>query len=165
MMRQFKYFIIVILLILLKCTWTPRTVLPEYLRVLYIPTAGNNTLQPGLSDSLTKQVIEEFELDGRLTTSKHVSNAQGVLFCTIVKYKKVPISYTDLGEIDTTKLILGVNIKLRDIKSGEWISDGDIEEELEYNHKSEPVETEVDAQARLIKQIAPRIVSKTIEGW
>jgi len=126
---------------------------------------GNETLEPELAPNLTQKVITEFDLDGRLTVTEHVSKAEGVLFCTITKYKKVPVSYTELGEIDTITLIMGVKLKLRDIKSGEWIHEGYVEEKIDYNLKSEPVETEIDAQVQLMDRLAKRIVSKTIEGW
>lgn len=163
------YYILVLLAIatifLFQCTWTPRSVLPEYFRTIYVSTFGNETLEPEIAPSLTQKVRTEFELDGRLTVTEHVSKAEGVLFCTIIKYKKVPVTYTEAGEVDTTTLIMGVELKLRDIKSGEWIHDGYVEEKINYNCKSEPVETEVEAQVRLIDRLAKRIVSKTIEGW
>ena len=104
-------------------------------------------------------------MDGRLTVTEHVSKADGVLFTSIVKYKKVPLSYTDLGELDVNTLTIGIKVKLRAIKSGKWLHDAYIEETVEFNFKSEPVETEMQAQKRLINSLSDRLVSKVIEGW
>ncbi|MBN1899127.1 MAG: hypothetical protein JW827_10140 [Spirochaetes bacterium] len=157
--------LIVLLVTIFGCTWTPRNVLPEYFRTIHVPTFGNETMEPQIGSELTKKVITEFELDGRLTITEHVSKAEGVLFCVITKYKKVPISYNSMGEVDTTTMIMGAELKLRDIRSGEWFHDGYVEEQIDYNLKSEPVESEIEAMERIMNNLAKRIVSKTIEGW
>lgn len=161
-----NFFIIISILILFcTCTWTPRTVLPEYFRIIHIPKFNNDTLEPDLVESISKKVIEKFELDGRLTITEHVSKANGILFGNIVKYKKTPISYTEMGELDVNALTLKITIKLREIKSGKWLHDTYVEETLNFNMKSEPVETELDARERLVESLSDRIVSKVIEGW
>lgn len=160
-----KFILIIFILLISACTWTPRTVLPEYFRIIHVPKFGNETLQPQLVEIMTAEAIKKFEMDGRLTVTEHVSKADGVLFTSIVKYKKAPLSYTDLGELDVNALTIGIKVKLRAIKSGEWLHDAYIEETMEFNFKSEPVETEMEAQKRLINSLSDRLVSKVIEGW
>ena len=160
--------ILIILIFMLQffaCSWTPKTVLPDDFRVVHIPKFGNDTLQPQLVESFTKKVVEKFELDGRLIVTEHVSKAHGVLFCTITKYKKAPVTYTERGELDVNALSVSVSLKLRQIKNGEWLHDTVVEDTIEFNFKSEPVETELDAQTRVIESLSDKIVSKTIEGW
>lgn len=147
------------------CTWTPRTVLPEYFRVIYINKFANDTLQPELVELFTGKLVEKFEMDGRLTVTDYVSKANGVLFCTVVKYRKVPLTYTYTGELDSNALTMGLKIQLRDIKTGTWLHDNDLEETIEFNMKSEPVRTEIQAQTQLMDIMVTKIVSKTIEGW
>ncbi len=159
--------IIILIFFLLSscCTWTPKTVLPKYFRIVHIPKIENKTMQPQLTEIITREVIEKFELDGRLIVSEYVSKADGILFGYIVKYKKVPLSYTDIGELDVNALTIRINIKLKEIKTKELLHDTYVEETIEFNYKSEPVETEVQAQERIIEILCNRIVSKVIEGW
>jgi len=89
--------VLVLVLLLVGCTWTPKTVLPKYFRSIHIPKFGNETLEPQLVEVITRLAIEKFELDGRLTVTEHVSKADGIVFGNIVKYKKVPLSYTETG--------------------------------------------------------------------
>lgn len=160
-----KFILIIFIFLISACTWTPRTVLPEHFRIIHVPKFGNETLQPQLVEIMTAEAIKKFEMDGRLTVTEHVSKADGVLFTSIVKYKKAPLSYTDLGELDVNALTIGLKVKLRAIKSGKWLHDVYIEETVEFNFKSEPVETEIQAQKRLINSLSDRLVSKVIEGW
>ena len=94
-----RFLFLIILLLFSTCTWTPRTVLPEYFRIIHVPKFGNDTLQPELVEVITLKVIGKFELDGRLTITDHVSKANGILFGKISKYKKAPLSFTDLSQI------------------------------------------------------------------
>lgn len=164
-MKKLFFSAVLIQAILWNCTWTPRSILPTYFRTIYIPKAENSTLEPDIEILLTNKLKTEFELDSRLKVTEHVSLANGILYVEIIKYKKVPVTYTVSGEIDTTTLIMAVEIKLRDIKSGQILIEGEIEESLDFNLKSEPVETEIEVRDKLIDKLARRIVSKSIEGW
>ncbi|MBU1077988.1 MAG: hypothetical protein KKH98_11890, partial [Spirochaetes bacterium] len=145
-MKKIFFLMSIFLLLVIGCSWTPRTVLPEYFRVIHMPKFKNNTLQPQLVEFINQKFLEKFEMDGRLTATEHVSKADGILFGTISKYKKAPLSYSDLGELDVNALTIGIEVKLRDIKSGKWLHDSYLEETVEFNFISEPVETEIDAQ-------------------
>lgn len=163
-MRKFIIFIILIIF-LMGCTWNPKTILPEYFRVLHIPKFNNETLEPQLVEFFTKRVREKFESDGRLTVTDYVSKANGILFVDITKYKRVPVSYNDRGELDVNALTIRIDLQLKDIKTRKMLHDTYIEETIEYNFKSEPVETEIQAQTRIIEIISDKVVSKIIEGW
>jgi len=162
-----KVLILILLLIILQSCepWKPKTVLPEYFRTIHIPKFENKTMQPQLTELISRKVINKFELDGRLTVSEYVSRSDGILFGSIVKYEKVPLSYTDIGEIDVNALTIRINIKLKEIKTKKELHNTFIEETTEFNFKSAPVETELEAQERLIDVICSKIVSKVIEGW
>ncbi len=163
-----KKTVIIIFLILLYagCTWKPKTVLPEYYRIIYIPKLGNETIdQPRLTETITRILKEKFELDGRLTVTDFVSRAHGILFGNIVKYDKVPLSYTEIGELDINALTIRITIQLKDIKSKKMLHDFYVEDTIEFNFKSEPIETEIDAQGRIIEILTDKIISKVIEGW
>lgn len=163
---MFKVIIsLIIILLLICCSWTPKTVLPEYFRTIHIPKFENKTMEPQLIEIITRKVIEKFELDGRLIVSEYVSKADGILFGYIVKYNKVPLSYTDIGELDVNGLTIRINIQLKEIKTKKMLHDTYVEETIEFNFKSEPVETEVEAQERIIDILTDRIISKVIEGW
>ncbi len=161
-----KLFIISILIFILSaCSWTPKSVLPKYFRIIYINPVKNSTLEPEIGDILTRKIRTGFEIDGRLIVTEHVSKANGVLFCTIDGYKKIPISYTEKGEVDGNFLEIKMYIKLRDIKTGKWLHDNELKSSVKFYQVSEPVETELDAQGRLFDNITSKIVSKVIEGW
>ncbi len=158
--------IIITVLLLAGCSWKPKTILPKYFNIIYIPKFENETIdQPQLTEIITRKVIEKFELDGRLMVTEYVSKANGILFGNIVKYKKIPLSYTDVGEIDVNALTIKIIIQLKDIKSKKILHDKYVEETVEFNFKSEPVETEINAQERIIEILTDKIVSKVIEGW
>ncbi len=159
------FFFLFIVLLLSKCAWTPKSVLPKYFHTIYINNVVNETLQPDIADLLTRKIKENFKLDGRLFVTDYVVKANGVLFCTIVEYKKIPISFTDAGVVDGNLLKIKLHIKLRDIKSGKWLHNNYIEMKTKFYLKTEPVETELEAQQRLLNDLAEKVVSKVIEGW
>ncbi len=165
MIKKITVISIFLILIFNGCTWTPKSVLPKYFQVIYISPMENLTMEPEIEDILYRKTKTEFEMDGRLIVTDHVAKANGILFCTITEYKKTPISYSDKGEIDGNFLQIKVHLKLRDIKTGKWLHDKELTSSIKYYLISEPVETELEAQKRIISNLANKIVSKVIEGW
>lgn len=163
-MKKIILFYILTFLVM-QCTWQAENALPRYFRMVHIPKFGNETTEPRLVEYLSSKTVEEFELDGTLKVTERIVKADAILLCTIVKYKKVPMTYTDLGEIDISALTIRVDIKLRDIKSRKYLQDSYVRETIEFNFKSEPIETEEQAQQRIMDLLATRIRSKVIEGW
>ncbi len=155
----------IVIFIITGCTWTPRNILPKYFRTIYVNAIENSTSINDLDKMLYDSLVSEFELDGRLTVTPNVGNADGILFTEIETYKVVPISYTETGEPDGHRIIMRIYMRVRDLKSREYIREKEFEETTEFYLKSKPVETELEARERLIKEIARKIVSKTIEGW
>ena len=83
--------------------------LPSYIQKVYIRPVVNNTNQYGLEDKFTKQIIDEFMQDGRLSVVSNESEADGVLVCEIKRYVLQPLTYDANMVTEQYKLWILIN--------------------------------------------------------
>lgn len=83
--------------------------LPSYVQKIYVRPVVNNTNQYGLEDKFTKQIIDEFMQDGRLSVVSSESEADGVLVCEIKRYVLQPLTYDANMVTEQYKLWILIN--------------------------------------------------------
>ncbi len=142
--------------------------LPSYMSKLAIPIFQNRTAQPNLENQLTQLVTQDFLMDGRLELSD-ADHADALLNGTITQYLQEPLLMDVHNTPQQYKLRLIMRLALKDTKAGKnlW-TDESFEENTTYyvaNTLGIPAETEQTARARVIDQIARRIVARVIEGF
>ncbi|MFB6355904.1 MAG: LPS assembly lipoprotein LptE [bacterium] len=139
--------------------------IPVNISNLYVPPFKNETNESGLEDLLTDEAIQEFQADAnlQLVTKK---KADAMLIGRITRYKKIPLLYNDQDVVQQWKLRIEMSLALKDLETGKILwRKPDIFRETTYSDIIPPIETELDAKKRVIRQLARDAVSSTVEGW
>jgi len=178
-MKKFIFIIIVLgVFLLFGCAYTPVEILPKHIKRIAVPTFINKTARYGIESKLTDAVIEEFIRDGHLSIAKK-EDADAILTGEIVTYVLEPLSYDATEVVEQYKLWVVVNLSFRDLTTGQVLWEekresvdgnliGGIEGNVRYYvtpRAGRTVETEEEAQERLVIELADRIVRRTVYGW
>jgi len=84
--------------------------LPSYIKKVYVRPIVNNTNQYGLEDKFTKEILDEFMRDGRLSIVTDESEADGVIVCEIKRYVLQPLTYDANMVTEQYKLWVLINV-------------------------------------------------------
>lgn len=108
------WIILVMLTAVVSCTRIPpRRMLPLEISRIYIPMVENKTYEPGLEEKLTRQIQEEFLMDGRLDVVRP-QFADAVLKGTIKDFEIRP-EYFGFDDVAlTSSMFILVDIELFD---------------------------------------------------
>jgi len=135
---------------------------------LAVPTFQNRTAQPNLDNELTRQVTQDFLVDGRLGIVEP-DNANAILQGTIVQYILEPLLLDVHNTPQQYKMRMVLSLALKDTQAGKslWTEDQFEESTTYYVNNTMGIrpETEYDARRRLIQQLSRRIVARVIEGF
>ncbi len=142
--------------------------LPDYMSKMAIPVFQNRTPQPDIENELTRQLQQDFLVDGRLELTD-AAQANAVLQGTITRYLLEPLLLDVHNIPQQYKMRLILNLSLRDTKAGQnlWAEDA-FEESTTYyvnNNLGITPENEAQARRRLMQQLSRRILSRVIEGF
>jgi len=144
-------------------------VLPDYVKNIYIKTFSNATTFYGLEQKMTQDLINEFLDEGRLGIAASSDTADAILEGEITRYNLEPLRYDANEVVQEYQLSMDVTFTFKD-KSGKLLYK---EENLHYDINYYPpgsnidgvdIETENEAQDRLIKEIVKEIV-ELITKW
>jgi len=178
-MRKFIFVIVGLgVFLLFGCAYMPVEILPKHIKTIAVPTFINRTAHYGIESKLTDSVIEEFIRDGHLSIAKK-EDAHALLTGEIVTYVLEPLSYDATEVVEQYKLWVIVNLSFRDLTTGEVLWEekresvggnlvGGIEGDVRYYvtpRAGRTVETEEEAQERLVVELADHIVRRTVYGW
>ena len=169
-------------LALAGCEQTVKRTLPSNFRTIAVREFQNNTDQVVLPTMLREELRREFRMDGRVGVSDDTEAADGVLYGAIVEYTRQPARFDQNNVIQEYRLRAVVDLSLTDGKTGKllWTDKGpkDTAERGGTLYKLEryvnfvvvpasglAVETEQDAQRRMVRDLARDIVLRVIEGW
>lgn len=164
--------------VLAGCAYTPLEVLPDHIHSIAVPTFKNLTSRYGIEEKLTQKVIEEFIRDGRLNIASPES-AHSLLQGEIVLYVRTPLSYDQNDVVEQYAIRVLVNMTYHDLVDNKilWTEKreqingnlvGGIEDEVRYYvsaRRGEAVESEDEAQDRLVERLAEDIMKRTVYGW
>ncbi|MCM8761371.1 MAG: LPS assembly lipoprotein LptE [Candidatus Omnitrophica bacterium] len=161
------------------CGYTTRSVLsPEYKSIevenvknSISVTAEQDNLRmyrgyrPGMEVELTKAIIDAYLFDGNLKVSQE-GNADLILVSELVDFKREPLRYDANDNIEEYRIKLYVNMELQDANSGAtlWKERG-FSGEATYSTSGTYAKPESAAVTDAIKDLARRIVERTIEAW
>ena len=161
------------------CGYTTRSLLPSEYKTIRVEnvknsinvTAEQNDLRmyrgyrPGMEVDLTKAIIDRYLFDGNLKIAPEGS-ADLVLQSELIDFKRDPLRYDANNNIEEYRIKLIVNMEMQDAKNGKalWKERGFAGETTYYtigtNAKSESA-----AVNDAIKDLARRVVERTIEAW
>jgi len=178
---------------LAACSDVPmKSTIPDDLTKVYIPPFENKTGQPMLETDLTKKVIQDFIVDGRLKVVP-AAQADAELDGTIQRYDRLVLTYSaDSTQVPQQyKIQIAVDVDFTDLHTGKvlWttrdkvnltpgmepdhnqfdsMNTSSLKEFTNYyviNVVGVPPEDEPTAQDRLLEQMASRVVQRTLDGF
>ncbi len=164
------------------CDQTVKRTLPSGIRSVYVQEFSNSTDQAILPGLLLEELRREFRLDGRLTVMDVPAGADAMLDGGVVEYMRQPARFDQNNVIQEYRLRIVVDLAFKDLAKGSMLWEekgpkdaatrgGGIRKLERYtNYVVVPasgiaVETEQDAQRRMVRELARDIVLRVIEGW
>lgn len=170
------------ILALAGCTSTVKRTLPDSVRTIAIDRFRNDTAQDALPALLHEEIRRAFRLDGRLAVMDDPIDAQGVLKGAVIDYVKQPSRFDRNNVVQEYRLRMAVDLSLVDVAQNKilWTEAGPastayrgaalrkLERYVNFvvvPAEGLPVETEADAQRRMIRDLARDVVIKVVEGW
>ncbi|VAX36533.1 hypothetical protein MNBD_UNCLBAC01-78 [hydrothermal vent metagenome] len=164
-----------ILTILTGCGYTTRSTLPKNLQTIHIEDfkneisytdgSGRNIYLPLLELDARNAVIDRFLFDGNLKIAEF-EDADLILKGRLKSYFRGVLRYTDDQDVEEYRVQITVSFELWDTKRNEiaWSEPGFVGE-AEYFVTGSQAITEEAAVKIAIKDLARRIVERTIEDW
>lgn len=164
-----------------SCGYTTRSLLPEYIKGIYVKNFKNEIdltqeissknvyrlYRPGLEIELTNAIIDRFVFDGNLKVEKDEQLADAVLQGEIVDYVKEPLRYDDSNqEVIEFRVRVAVSVTLFDVRQRKRLwSNTYFAGESTYRTTGSLSKSEDTARKEAVEDLARRIVEKTIEYW
>lgn len=144
-------------------------VLPKHIKSIMVPIFVNKSARFALEEEATKQIVNEFILDGRLLVAPK-READSELKGEIISYHKEPLAYNEQGYTTEYKIWIQTRLKFIDLSNQKVLWEDEEEGEATYIPENiatqgQSTETEEEALDRAILDLAQKVVSRTIEGW
>ena len=120
---------------------------------------------PGLETSITRAVIDDFIRDGNLKI-KSEKEADLLLEGTLTNFQQFPLSYSKDETVVEFRMEIMVNIELYDNHTGKpmWKEDSFMGQ-TNYTISGPNAKTEAAAVADAVRDLAERVVERTVENW
>ena len=138
---------------------------PEHLNTVAIPIANDVSGfgQPGIRESLTNRLIQEFIEDNTLQVSER-TNADALLECTIVSLSDAPVVITSGENIQSRRITLGVKVVYTDLVKRKVIFDKTFSNYGDYTPGGNISERD-DAIELALDRMAEDILLAVVSGW
>ena len=163
-MREWPAWVCVIFW-LAGCGYSFQTTAPHQLRSIYVETFQNKTFEPGLEIDLTNAIIDRFLFDGTLrVTEKEKTDA--ILKGTLTTFLREPLGFTPTEEVEEYRLTLFVDLTLWDTRQKKvlWQEKRFVGDNTFFT-TGPLAKSEEKARGEALKELARRIVDRTVEEW
>ncbi|NQU74674.1 MAG: LptE family protein [Candidatus Omnitrophica bacterium] len=166
--------------VLSGCGYTTKSLLPSYVKTVYVESFKNSIdltaevsnkkpyklYEPGLENKVTRAIVDQFIFDGTLKVVKDLDEADSVLSGELREYIKAPIRYDDNNDVIEFRVNVGVSARFVDKRKNKTIWEansfsGDSDQRTQGTLKK----SEDTARGEAVRDLARRIVEKTIEVW
>lgn len=152
--------------LLCSCGYTMRSGVLQDIRRINIASFENETFEHGIEGDLSRQLAREFIVDGALSVAS--AEAADVRMSGVVtEYILEPYAYGE-GEADVEQYLLRIraSVVLETMPDGElrWEEEA-IEGETIYHLEGRFAKTENEARAEALRDLARRIVRRTVGAW
>lgn len=145
--------------------------LPDHIKTIAIPTFENITLEEGLEEVITQAVIDEYVRGGKVRLVSEVQ-ADAILRGTIRSYNADEVvTYNDQNEPSSYKLIIKVDIELKDLVKDEilWTT-AELAENADFKggpdvNITEQEENENEVLEEVAKDLAQKIHALSTQGF
>lgn len=153
-------------LILCQCgvyTFSGST-LPSHLKTVEIPLFINNSLQPGIAESITDLLNQRVQSSNLLKPVAEHSDA--TIKGKVLSYDNHPYTYGSetRREVNVSSYVVTISIEVEfyDNKKDKALYKGIITQDGIYNF---PGETEQDGRKRAIEKILDQIMQNSVQSW
>jgi hypothetical protein len=163
-----------------SCDQVVKRTLPLSVRSISISEFPNRTDQAALPGFLLEELRKEFRLDGRLTVVDGPKGADCQLDGNIAEYSRQPARFDVNNVVQEYRLRIAIDFNLKDLAGGGAPADektprttgtvatsGKLERYSNYvvvPASGIAVESEADAQRRMVNNLARDMVIRVIEG-
>lgn len=121
--------------------------------------------KPGLENDLTRAVINGFIFDRHLAIETEQKSAL-LLKGTLTDFRQYPLTYDDDYNIDEFRMEIFIDMELYNNKTGEVLwTEKNFMGQTNYYVTGPNKMTEGAAQNAAIKDLALRVVERTVEAW
>jgi hypothetical protein len=161
------------------CGYTSRSMISSKYRTVYVTPFINKiditqetnvaskykVYRPMLERDVTKAVVDKYIFDGNLRPVEETA-ADVILKGELIDFRRDPVRYTENNDIEEYRLNIVVNISLRDRKDEKllWEEIG-FTGDTTYFIIGPQVKSEDAAVNDAIKDLARRIIERTVEQW
>ncbi len=179
-MSSIKYMLVAVLITITGgCGYMTASLLPEGLNSIYVENFSNAidptrevsdrrssySYRPGLEVDVTRAVVDEFIFDGNL----QIDNAERsdlLLKGELKDFRQFPLSYDDGDNVEALRMEIQVDVELYDNATDKvmW-SEKNFMGQTSYTITGPNSKTESEALRMAVKDIAQRIVERTVEAW
>ncbi len=180
MMRLATFTILTIFVLLVSgCGYTTASLLPTELDSIHVDNFANKidpskevsnrrasySYRPGLEIDITRAVIDRFIFDRHLEIKKE-KTATLLLKGELTDFRQSPLSYGNGDSVEEFRIDLIVDVELYDVLKGEmlWVENGFMGQTT-YTVVGPNAKTESAALKAAVKDLARRIVERTVEAW
>lgn len=161
------------------CGYTTRSLLPTNFKTIYVDnvknlikvTAEQNNVRmyrgyrPGMERDITKAIGDQYLFDGNLKLASE-SEADLMLKTELVDYSREALRYDANDNVEEYRIKLIVNIELYDVKAKKTVwQETSFTGETTYRTSGSLAVSESVAINNATKDLATRIVERTIEAW
>lgn len=150
------------------CGYSFRGNLPDHIKTVAVPIFQNKTSEPGVESLLTSAVVDAFASNGRLRVVKP-EEADAILTGEVVGYGVLSIAYDNLANVRQYRLVVTMNLRLRDVKKNETLFDQQgLKEYSDFQvlgAVSQTIGAEEGAVRAAATQVARSIVSLAIDRF
>ena len=179
-MRSLYFFVLSLFLVAAAgCGYTTSSLLPPELDSIHVDNFINKIdptspvsdkkatyfYSPGMETEITRKVIDEFIFDRHLDV-KSKKEAVLLLKGELVEMDRYPLSYNKNDDVEEYRVEVIVDIELYDNRSGKVLwKENNFMGRSDYDVVGPNRKTEVEAISSAIKDLAQRIVERTVEAW
>jgi len=182
--RLFRAFAVSCLLLIVSgCGYTTRSMISNRFRSIYITPFVNKidftqetalaskykVNRPLLESEITKAVIAKYVFDGNVRPQDKES-ADLTLKGELVEFRRDPLRYTENNDVEEYRINIVVNISLRDNRENKVVWEengftGDSSYFTSFATGNVTIKSEDTAITDAVKDLARRIVERTVEQW
>ncbi|MGR3219353.1 MAG: LptE family protein [Candidatus Anammoxibacter sp.] len=154
---------ILIISILIGCSYSSRSILKQNVNTVYIPIFDNKTFRRGLEFGLTRAIKNEIMFKTQLKIAEK-DNADSLLSGEIVDFTEQTMTVDSNDNIVESRIFISVNFTWKDLRSGRILAESkDVVAPTEFIvDRGETIET---AKNESYVDIAENIVALMSERW
>ena len=163
-MKTYKLILIAALVLICGCSgYRAGTLLPEHIKTVSVPIFKNSSGEPNIETEATNAVINQINIDGTLKVVE--TDADALLTCELVDYKRRPLRYGD-GRPNEYRIIISVTATLTDLRENKpmW-ADKRIRGRTDFLVQGNLPAAEREAIPDALTDLAHDIVEQVVEGW